>query len=292
MKDTFSSYHPITCLLYFVIIIGLGMFMMHPVFLVISLVGGLCYEAYLQGMKVMIRELMYCSLLCLVVGVINPLFNHQGVTIITYLGDNPLTLESICYGGAMAVLLLEVLGWFKCYRQVMTGDKLIYLIGRKMPTLALIFSMTLRMIPLFKRQYEKVKRAQEGIGNMPENKNPLKKLKWGMKTLSIMITWILENAIDTADSMKSRGYGLEGRTYFSIYRFEKRDALVLGVMVILFGVILIGGIHQAFYIRYFPSIKMQPMTLLGGMIYLAYGVLCMLPLILHGVEDLKWHYLK
>ena len=292
MKDTFSSYHPITCFIYFVIIIGLGMFMMHPIFLMISLIGGLCYEVYLEGIKVVLRELMYCMLLCFIIGIINPLFNHQGVTIITYLGDNPLTLESIYYGGAMAVLLLEVLIWFKCYGHVMTSDKLMYLIGRKMPTLALIFSMTLRMIPLFKRQYEKVKRAQEGIRNIPNSKNPFKKLKWGMKTLSIMITWLLENAIDTADSMKSRGYGLEGRTYFSIYRFEKRDAWVLGIMAILLSVIMIGGINKVFYIRYFPSIKMQPMTPISGMIYLAYGGLCMLPLILHGVEDLKWHYLK
>ena len=292
MKDTFSSYHPITCLVYFVIVIGLGMFVMHPIFLGISLIGAFCYEVYLEGIKIAIKELIYCMVLCLMVGIINPLFNHEGVTIITYLGDNPLTLESIYYGSAMAILLLELLIWFKCYGHVMTSDKLIYLIGRKMPTLALIFSMTLRMIPLFKRQYEKVKRAQEGIGNMPQSKNFLMKLNWGMKTLSIMITWLLENAIDTADSMKSRGYGLRGRTYFSIYRFEKRDVWVMGIMGVFLSLILVGGVNRIFYIRYFPSIKMQPITLMSVMIYLAYGGLCMLPLILHGVEDIKWHYLK
>ena len=37
----------------------------------------------------------------------------------------------------------------------------------------------------------------------------------------------LENAIETADSMKSRGYGLRGRTAFSIYRMEARDRYAL-----------------------------------------------------------------
>ena len=32
--------------------------------------------------------------------------------------------------------------------------------------------------------------------------------------LSIMVTWCLENAIETADSMKSRGCGLPGRSAF------------------------------------------------------------------------------
>ena len=38
-----------------------------------------------------------------------------------------------------------------------------------------------------------------------------------------MVTWSLESAIDTADSMRSRGYGEPGRTAFSIYRFDDRD---------------------------------------------------------------------
>ncbi len=42
-----------------------------------------------------------------------------------------------------------------------------------------------------------------------------------------MITWSLENAIETADSMRSRGYGLPGRSAFSIYRMDSRDKLAL-----------------------------------------------------------------
>ena len=48
-----------------------------------------------------------------------------------------------------------------------------------------------------------------------------------VKILSIMITWSLENAIETADSMKSRGHGLKGRTSYSLYKFDKRDAIML-----------------------------------------------------------------
>ncbi len=42
-----------------------------------------------------------------------------------------------------------------------------------------------------------------------------------------MVTWSFENAVETADSMKSRGYGLPGRTAFSLYRFSRRDRLLL-----------------------------------------------------------------
>ena len=292
MKDTFGSYHPSINFIYFVAVIGLSMFLMHPIFLGISLACSLTYAIYLSGAKVIYNQLLYSVPLCMVIGLINPLFNHEGMTIIGYLGDNPITLESIYYGCGMAVLFVDVLLWFKCYSYVMTSDKLIYLLGRKIPTLALIFSMTLRMIPLFKKQFQKVMRAQEGLGNRAKGKNIFAKIKWGMKVLSIMMTWMLENAIDTADSMRSRGYGLKGRSSFSIYSFQRKDRSVLILLVILISSVAIGIFYGEMQIRYFPSIKMQPITIRSMMTYLAYGLLCILPLSLHIVEDIKWHYLK
>ena len=56
-----------------------------------------------------------------------------------------------------------------------------------------------------------------------------------------MSTWSLENAIETADSMKSRGYGLPGRTAFSIFRFDRRDKLALPVLLGCVFYILLGA---------------------------------------------------
>lgn len=58
----------------------------------------------------------------------------------------------------------------------------------------------------------------------------------GLNMLSILITWALENAIETSDSMRSRGYGLKGRTAFSIYHFTRKDKYVFGIMIGLFAV--------------------------------------------------------
>ena len=63
----------------------------------------------------------------LISAAVNPLFNHQGITLILYLKNgNPLTLESILYGLAAGVMLVSVLNWFSCYQVVMTSDKFIY----------------------------------------------------------------------------------------------------------------------------------------------------------------------
>ena len=49
--DHFSGYHPFVNLAYFVVVIGISMFFMHPVFLALSLVGGAAYSFYLKGAK-------------------------------------------------------------------------------------------------------------------------------------------------------------------------------------------------------------------------------------------------
>ena len=159
---------------------------------------------------------------------VNPAFNHEGQTILTYLpSGNPLTLESMFYGVAAAVMLASVVLWFSSYNEVMTSDKFVYLFGRVIPALSLVLSMALRFIPKFKAQMQVVSEAQACIGRDTKNGSVFRRVSNAIKIFSIMVTWSLENAIETADSMRSRGYGLPGRTAFSIYRFDDRDKNVL-----------------------------------------------------------------
>ena len=126
------------------------MFLMHPVCLALSLIGALAYAIRLSGRRA-VRLSLYGLLPFLVfTAVLNPVFNHEGATILTYLPDgNPLTLEAILYGIAAATMMVTVILWFSCYSRVMTSDKFIFLFGRVIPALSLIFSMILRFVLSF-----------------------------------------------------------------------------------------------------------------------------------------------
>ena len=114
----------------------------------------------------------------------------------------------------------------------------------------------------------------------------------GIKILSVMTTWALENSVETADSMKSRGYGLRGRNNFSVYRFDTRDRIMTGIMAGM-GLIVIGGIAtKSISFLYYPMIRMNPVTPGAILTYLCYGILCLLPVAINIAEDIKWHYLK
>lgn len=291
--DIFSNLHPVINFIYFVLVIGSSMFLMHPVFLVLSCAGGITYYIYLKKWKAFKTILWLMLPVVIISSLINPLFNHKGMTLIFYFKNgNPLTMESILYGVATGIMLVSVLNWFSCYQVVMTSDKFIYLFGKMIPSMSLILSMVLRFVPKLKNQIVKISNAQKCIGRDVTNGNLLVKAKHGMKILSVMTTWALENSVETSDSMKSRGYGLRGRNNFSIYRFDSRDKIFLGILIFLGGSVFAGIITKKVYFLYYPMLQMNPGTVWSSATYVCYGILCFFPVIMNIIEDIKWHYLK
>lgn len=293
MKDSFSSFHPIVNFTYFSVVILFSMFFMHPIFQGIALVSAILYSFMIKGRGAIKFNILYMLPMLIFMAILNPIFNHEGVTILFYLkSGNPITLESIAYGISAAFMFITIIIWFSCYNSVMTSDKFIYLFGRIIPALSLIFSMVLRFVPRYIEQIKTISDAQKCIGKDISQGNIIKRAKNGITILSIMITWALENAIETADSMKSRGYGLAGRTSFSIFRFDKRDKLVFISMLALIVVVLVGMASGYNKMVFFPSINFIKVTKISILIYISYFLLCMTPVIINTQEAVKWIYLK
>ncbi|CUQ54642.1 Energy-coupling factor transporter transmembrane protein EcfT [uncultured Flavonifractor sp.] len=291
--DAFSSYHPAVNFLYFGLVLFFTMCFLHPACLLLSLAAALRYAVCLNGRRAVRRSLRYLLPAALLAALINPAFNHQGATILTYLpSGNPLTLESIAYGLAAAALLSAVVTWFSCYTAVMTSDKFVYLFGRVIPALSLVLSMALRFVPRFQVQARAVSQAQRCVGRDVSDGSLLQRLRNGVTILSILLTWCLENALETADSMKSRGYGLPGRTAFSIYRLDDRDQAALWWLGALGGYILSMWGAGGFACRYFPTFRLAPRDgwSLSGL--LAFGLLCLTPVIIDRREDRQWTRLR
>lgn len=293
MKDAFSQMHPIVNFIFFAFVIGFSMFIMNPACLLISLVCALFNVLYLNGKKAVRLSVLYLLPTIIIIAIVNPVFNHDGVTMLAYFPwDNPLTLESIIYGIATAVLLSSIVLWFSCFNEVMTSDKFIYLFGRIIPSLSLVLSMALRFVPKFIFQFNVIRNSQKCIGRDISDGKLLQRLKNAAKIISIMISWALENAIETADSMKSRGHGLKGRTTFSIYRFSKRDAAVLSIIIISGIILIIMSVLDVAKFRYFPSVKGNVISAPAIIYYALYFSLMIMPLAINVWEGIKWKRLR
>ena len=292
-NDAFAGYHPIVNMLYFIAVIGFSMFFTHPVCLAISLFCAFTYAVYSNGRKIGRFVLIFMLPMMLFTAVLNPLFNHRGGTILAYLPNgNPLTLESIMYGIATATMLVTVIAWFSCFNVVMTSDKFIYLFGRVIPALSLILSMVLRFVPRFKAQIRIVSNGQRCVGRNVTDGNIIQKAKHGIKILSIMVTWALENAIETADSMKSRGYGLPGRTAFSIFNFSSRDAWALIFIITCAFIVIAGTVTGVYHFRYFPTIRSEWAGGAAIAVFVSYFALGAFPTILNIRENMNWKHIE
>lgn len=287
-RDTFSSYYPLINMLYFVQVIVYSMLFQHPVCLCISFLCAYSYAVSLNGKKQIRFGLTFMLPMLILAALFNPAFSHRGVTILAYLpSGNPLTLESIVYGFAAALMMITVISWFSCYNAVMTSDKFVYLFGRIIPALSLVISMALRFVPRFQAQIKVIANAQRCIGRDVSRGGVLKRAKHGIKILSIMVTWALENAIETADSMKGRGYGLPGRTAFSIFRFDKRDRTALLFLLICGAYIITGAILGGLKFLYYPAIWTE-WTPYSFSLFAVYAALCAMPLYINRKEEVKW----
>lgn len=293
MKDAFSKLHPVTNLLFFVFAISFSMFINQPVCIVISIISAVLFSVYLNGKKTILFSLKFLVPLIILTTVINPVFNHRGATIIEYLPwGNPLTLESIIYGITAAALLSSAVLWFSCFNNVMTTDKFVYLFGRIAPSLSLVLSMTLRFVPRFNAHLKEVRKAQKALNTDLSDGTLIKRLKHAVNIISLMITWSLENAVDTSDSMKSRGYGLKGRTSFSIFSFNKTDLICILFMIaeisVLITLLFFGAVHYSYY----PILKGNLLSTQNFLFYTVYFIFQLTPLIINIGEGAKWKRLQ
>ncbi len=289
MQKGFGNYHPLVNFIYFLVVLLAAFFLMHPVCLGISFVCAFFYALSLMGKKILKFFFFFLVPMMLFSVLINPLVNHQGVTILTYLpGENPLTLESIYYGLALAVLLGSVLLWFSAFNQVMSSDKIMYLFGKILPSFSLIISMVLRFVPKFKSEIREISFGQECIGKSVSEGSLIKRIRTGLSILSMMATRSMEEAITTSDSMRSRGFGQGKRTAFSNFSFTKRDQKALILILILAVYLFVGVLLGTFRVFYVPVFQIGTVNFYSISVFVAYFLLGILPLIFEWKEERAW----
>lgn len=283
----FKSLHPLVTLVYFVAVLAFSMASYNPVVIGISLLGAIAYSISI-GKKA--KSILAFVPLMVILAILNPVFSHKGATILFYWG-NPVTLESILYGICTAFMLFSVVLWFGVFNYIMTSDKIVYIFGRIIPKGSLIMSMTLRLVPRLKNQFESVLEGQKAMGNDIKKAGFKDRIIIGGRAVSSVVSWVLEGSIVTSDSMQARGYGRKGRTNYSIFTFTFRDKLILVCTVLLMIVVTYGFLSEALRFEFYPVIYSE--SFLGAVpYYTAFAVLSFIPFIYDIYEVYKWKLLK
>jgi len=287
---SFKDHNPIAIFLYYAFMIVPAMFCINPVMMCISLFFGVVFRIVKDG-RASIKKMLFFIIFPVIGAIVNPLFNHKGVTVLFILNNNPITMEAVMFGLTLGIMLSSTMIWFSSFNSIMTTDKLLYVFGSVSPKIALILSMTLRYIPLYGQQIKKVRQAQLVTGLYKED-NAIDRLRGGLRIMSVMVSWALENGIITADSMTARGYGVGRRSRFSIFGWGRSDIL-LAVISAALGVITAAciALGKLAYVWY-PQIVTPGASFFALTAYIVYAALGAVPLFIQLKEEARWRSLQ
>ena len=97
MREEFGRFHLVVNILFYAFILGITMFVNHPIMIFISFLFATVYFVIVYKNK-KIKKLTGLLGLFIFAGLINPLFSHRGMTVLFFLPTgNAVTLESIIY---------------------------------------------------------------------------------------------------------------------------------------------------------------------------------------------------
>ena len=287
-RCAFASYHPAVMLAFFVGAIVLCVIVQQPLFQVVGMVAAACLYVGIRG-RAAFKVIGGLAVAFVVIALINPLFTTMGVDVLfTYFGGRRYTLQGLVYGCSTSAMFVTIMLWFASYSHLMTSDRFSYLFGGVAPAFTLVLTMVLRLVPSYQRKAAQISTARKCIGKSAFDGGLRHRVEDGASILSSLTTWSLEGAIVTADSMRSRGYGLGKRTSFARYRPRPADFVLAAVLVVAFVGVCACVLSGVLEVMYLPQIDMKPLDGVGWLALLGFCIFLLAPTAINGGEALKW----
>lgn len=257
------------------------MLRVHPVVSVISMCSG-ALSLLLYGGRGELRALLrFCLPVGLLLILFNLAFNRNGVTVLFYIGDAAVTLESILYALFTAFAFCGAVLWFSFFCAFLDSDRVYRLFARFSKGLAVIFSLSLALVPKILEKYEEIK--------LQERAETDKKHRFtqNILQLSALFSWVLEDSFETAVSMKARGALLKEKR-----QTQKQKATVADILlwILCVACVAIMFFSPPMLAEIYPKFR-QEAYLQNNISYIPLFLLYFSPVIFKIWEVTKWKFI-
>lgn len=249
----FRTFHPITKLAFFAVIFAISMFTENPAVRVMSLAGAITALA-VSGtpFKRVLKYVGIGMISVLLIGVMNCFIAHDGKTILFDLLKLHITLEAFYYGLSAGVMIVGVAMWCVFITDETDTDDLVMTLGKILPFVSVVITVTLRYIPEIIKKFRETLSAQKMLGIF-EKKGYFKRALIISKVFMSVTERSVENAMDTASTMRARGYGLVKRSSARQKKWRESDTDLMLVTAFCAAFIAIGERTGDFGFAYYPS---------------------------------------
>lgn len=270
-KDNFIyKLHPFTAVAYIFVVVLLSLIFAHPLYLLglfLALGGVIIASGNLREWKPYL--LLSLGLLVMLM-LVNAVFVQVGSTVlltgprVPLLGTIKITLEAICFSGAMGIRLLVIISSFCFYTYAVHPDKVLKLLNKFSGKSVLAIILATRLFPLLVKDVRRIAEVQRCRGVKLDHGTRRQRLKSRLPVINILLLSSLERSIQMAESMQAKGYGSGKRSFYFRDYWRPRDWLVLipTVLALAAGIwaALKGWSAYIFYPR-LESIKLDQMVM-------------------------------
>lgn len=284
----FTRFHPLVSFLFYAGAVTLSILLLHPVFLLFSLVIVLLINLIHDRLAGLRRWKYFLIITFLLMTSLNPLFNQRGRHLLFAIGEHRITLEAVLYGSMNALSIITIIALFISYNVIMTPNKLLFLFAKILPQFAVLLMLTLRFIPLMRRRLEEIAIIQKSKGISVRSGNWRTRVKTAMQFVQALLTFSLEEAIQTADSMKARGYGTRTRSSYEYFRFHGPDAMAVLYLTGLFMVMIYGRMLGYGYLTVYPILEPWMFSGMDPAVFGCYVMFISFPIIVEAGERFRW----
>lgn len=292
MENGFGSYHPYVQFCYYLFVGILLMYFNHPIFLITACIllifVNISHDSG-QALKKWIPILITMSTIIIL---LNPFLVSRGTNILFYFRGKQVTLEAFVYGITMALFIVAILIMFVSFNLILNGNRFLFIFSKILPKTAFLIMIAVRFVPLLKRRLDEISSVQQIRGMSLAEGSMRDRVKNGMLRIQILLTWSLEEAVQTADSMKARGYGIGKKTSYIPYKMEQRDWIWLIIFILLFVICIAGGSLGYGKIIIYPELGTFHFFLIDWILFISMVILISFPLVVEGREKLIWKYSK
>ncbi|WP_188725144.1 energy-coupling factor transporter transmembrane component T [Lentibacillus populi] len=292
MENGFRSYHPFVQFFYYICVGTLAFYFKHPLFL-----GTACLLMILvnvshdrgKAVRQWIPALLVMSTLIIV---LNPFLVSRGTNILFYFRGKQVTLEATIYGITMALTIVIILLLFISFNLILNGNRFLYIFARILPRTAFLTMLSIRFVPLLKKRLQEISAVQRIRGLSITEGSIRNRAKTGQLRTQILLTWSLDESMQTADSMKARGYGIGKKNPYIPYRLKKHDWGWMIALLALFSICIAGGALGYGKMIIYPKLGTLHFYPLDWVLFYAMLLLHSFPLIVEGREQLRWIFSK
>ena len=283
----FETTHASVAIAYFSGVVLLAMFVMQPVYVALSLAGALAFALCALGVRETLRKLRWQLPLLVLITLANPLFSASGSTALVQVGPLVVYRESLVYGACMGSVLIAVILWFEGASRVLTGDRVMGLMGRRLPVVALMVSMTAQLSARLVRRGTEARTVRRACSSSGADGRP--SLRGAVGLTTTLMGWALEGSLERADAMRARAWrAAPHRTSYATERFGDRDARALLGVGALMGMDVLLATVACTQWHFYPTTP----TLVVWWGYAPYAVLTLLPAGLTLRERARWSHVE